>query len=79
MAVWQRTFDDDCVLARGQRGAAFEEHTEPFDQVGGPIREVEQGPFLDPAVDPIALAQQNGGRGVAVGNGLDIHDYLYHA
>ena len=61
----QRTFDDDCVLARGRRSAAFEERAEPFDEIGWPISKVEQGPFLDLAVDPIALAHQNGGQGVA--------------
>jgi len=54
-----------CVLARGQRGAAFEERAESFDEVGRPVSEIEQGPFLELAVDPIALAQQNGRRGVA--------------
>src|ERR1700751_1099146 len=63
MAVGRRTFDDDGVLAGWQRGAAFEECAEPFDEVGRPVREVEQGALLDLAVDPIALAQQNGGRG----------------
>jgi hypothetical protein len=67
MAVGQRTFDDDCVLAGGQRGAAFEERAEPLDEVGRPVGDVEQGPSLDLAVDPIALAQQNGGQGIAVG------------
>ena len=50
------------VLARGQRGAAFEERAESFDEVGRPVSEIEQGPFLELAVDPIALAQQNGRR-----------------
>jgi hypothetical protein len=59
MAVWQRTFDDDGVLAGWQRGAAFEECAEPFDEVGRPVSEVEQGALLDLAVDPIALARRD--------------------
>src|SRR5215469_15070443 len=77
MAVGQRTFDDDCILAWRQCGAALEQGAQALDELRGPVTEVEQGALLDLAVDAIALAQQNGGRGIAVGNGLDVHGYIY--
>src|ERR1700751_5986886 len=77
MAVGQRAFDDDCILAGRQCGATLEQGAQAFDDLRRPVTEVEQGPLLDLAVDAIALAQQDGGRGIAVGNGLDVHGYLY--
>ena len=56
-------------------GAAFEEDSEPFDEVGGPFGEVGEGAFTDLAGVAIGLAQEDGGRGVSVGDGFDVHGY----
>jgi len=77
MAVRQRSFDRDAVPAGGQHGAALEQGAQPFDDIAWPVAEVEQRALLDLAADPIALAQQDGGRRAAVGNGLDIHGLQY--
>ena len=77
MAVGQGAFDDNCVLTGRQCGAALEQRAQAFDERGRPVTEVEQGALLDLAVDAIALAQEDSGRGIAVGNGLDVHGYSY--
>ena len=59
----------------GDGGAAFEEDSEPGDEMGGPFGEVGEGTFAHLAGVAIGLAKQDGGRGVAVGDGLDVHGY----
>ena len=61
--------------AGGDGGAAFEEDSEPGDEMGGPFGEVGQRAFAHLAGVAIGLAKQDGGRGVAVGDGLDVHGY----
>ena len=73
MAVRQRPFDGDGVLAGRQHDAALEQRAQALDQGRRPIAEIEQGALLDLSVDAIAFAQQDGGRRIAVGHGLDVH------
>src|ERR1700741_4230363 len=61
------------VLSRRQHAPALEHATQAFNVVWRPIAQIEQGPLLDLVTDPIALAQQDGGRRVTVGNGFDVH------
>ena len=42
----------------------------------GPVRQVGDGAIPDLAVLPEGLAQEEGGRGVAVGDYGDIHDFF---
>ena len=63
----------------GDRGAALEEVPESRDQGRGPFRQVGEGAFLDFAAFAEGLAEEDGGRGVAVGNGIDLHDYHYQS
>src|SRR4051794_7302805 len=73
MAVWQAAGDGDGVLLGWDDGAAFEHAAQAFDVSGGPAGEVAQRAFANLAALAIALAQQDGGRGVPVRDGFDIH------
>src|SRR5260370_32198577 len=73
MAVRQGTADDDALLAGRRGGAALEERAQSLDEFARPIRKVDDGAFLDLCAIPIALAQQDGGWRIPVGNGFDIH------
>ena len=46
-----------------------------LDHHGRPLRQVGEGAFTDLAGLAIGFAQQDGGRGVSVGDGLDVHGY----
>ena len=59
----------------GDGGAAFEQDSQSFDHHGRPLRQVGEGAFTDLAGLAIGFAQQDGGRGVSVGDGLDVHGY----
>jgi hypothetical protein len=53
--------------------AAFEQCLEPGDPLVRPVGEVQQGALLDLARLAVALAQQDGGGRVAIGDRFDIH------
>ena len=53
----------------------FEQDTQSFDHDGRPLRQVGEGAFTDFSGLAIGFAQQDGGRGVSVGDGLDVHGY----
>ena len=55
-------------------GGAFEEAAQGVNEVGREFGEVGKGAFSDLAVFPEGLAQEDGGRGVAVGDDVYIHD-----
>ena len=59
----------------GDGEAALEQDAQAFDEVSGPLGEVGEGAFLDLAVVAVGLAEQDGGWGGAVGDGLNVHDY----
>ena len=73
MAVRQGADDGEGVAFGGYDGAAPEHAAQPFDVGGEPIGEIAQGPFTNLAAFAIALAKQNGGRRVPVGDRFDIH------
>ena len=54
---------------------APQQAAEGFDADRGPVGEVGEGAVLDLAVVAKGFAQEDGGRGVAVGDGGDIHDF----
>jgi hypothetical protein len=60
----------------GDEGFAFEDTAEGVDLSGGPRREVGEGTFDDLGALAEALAEEDGGRGVAVGDRFDIHGYI---
>jgi hypothetical protein len=60
-------------IGRGDDGFPFEEAAEGIDLRGGPSGEIGEGALDDFAVDTGGFAEENGGRGVAVGYGLYVH------
>ena len=77
MAVRQATDDGEGVALGGDDGATLEHAAQPFDVGGGPVRQVAQGALTHLAALAIALAQQDGGRRVPIGDGFDIHDQAW--
>jgi hypothetical protein len=71
MAVGQGAFDPEGV--GGEEGFTPEEASEEIDLGGGPMGEVGEGAFDDAIALAGARAEEDGGRGVAVGDGLDVH------
>ena len=74
VAVRSRTLNTESV-GGGDERFAFEDTAEGVDLSGGPRREVGEGAFDDLCALAEALAEEDGGRGVAVGDGLDVHGY----
>ena len=68
----KRALDNDRLLAQRQHDPPLEHAAQPLDVLRRPMGEVEQRALLYPAAVPKALAQQDGGRGAAVGDGLDV-------
>ena len=54
---------------------AAQQAAEGFDADGGPVGEVGKGAVLNLAVLAKGFPEEEGGRGVAVGDGGDIHDF----
>ena len=78
MTVWKGAGDKEGI---GQGRAAGRERTrqgqaEGFDLMRGKMGEVGEGAGLDFAVLAVGFAEEDGGRGVAVGNGGHIHAYM---
>src|SRR3954465_3594819 len=71
MTVRQRAMDRQPLA--GHRMPALEQNAQAFDQLGRPVREVEQGALLDLAVLAVALAQQHRGWRITIGHVLDVH------
>jgi hypothetical protein len=74
VAVRSRTENVESI-GEGDKGIAFEDPTERVDLGGGPGGEVGEGAFDDLAAAAKALAEEDGGRRVAVGDGFNIHGY----
>ena len=55
--------------------AALEEEGDLVDERGGELGDVREGGLEDLAAVPAGLADEDGGRGVAVGDALNIHGY----
>ena len=77
VAVGQRAADDDGVGLGRDDASALEQGAQPLDQIARPFGQVGEGPLLDLSVRAIGFAEQQGGRRVAVGDGLDVHGYEY--
>src|SRR5260370_41396404 len=58
---------------RADGGVALEDQAQGFDLFGGPVGEIGEGAVFDFAVLAEGLAQEDGGRGIGVGHGGDIH------
>jgi hypothetical protein len=78
MAVRQRATHDDGLVIGRRHLAALEQRAQPFDDLGRPIGQVGDSVLLDLAAVAIALAQQDRGRRIPVGDRFDIHGTLCH-
>jgi len=74
VAVRSRTENVESI-GEGDKRFAFEHTTERVDLGGGPRGEVREGAFHNLAAAAEALAEEDGGRGVAVGDGFYVHGY----
>jgi len=68
-----RTFDVGARLVGEDEDVPFEHAAQTFDVGARLVGEVAQGALTDLANLTVVLAQEDGGRRVPVGNGLDIH------
>lgn len=57
-------------------GAALEDMTQRLDLVRGPVGEVGEGAIFDFAIEAEGFAEEDGGRGAAVGDGCHVHVYI---
>ena len=78
MAMGPGAHDVEGAVEAGDGPPAAEQDLEAVDEVGGPLGEVGQGALFDLARFTVGLAQEDGGRGVAVGDSLDVHGYSMH-
>ena len=76
VAVGLGAHDVEGIVEGGDGEAALEQDAQALDEVCGPLGEVGEGAFFDLAVLAVGLAEQDGGGRGAVGDGLDVHDYL---
>ena len=72
MAMRKGAFDDEEFIRMDERDV-LEDETESFDLVRGPLGEVGDGAFTDAFAFAPAFAQEDGGAGVTVGDGVDVH------
>ena len=70
--VGQRAFDCEGVTG-GDQGLVLEGASQALDFVCGPIGEIGEGALADFFAVAPAFAQEDGGAGVTIGDGLDIH------
>jgi hypothetical protein len=74
MAVGQRAGDGKGGWEiRETDVVAMQNLAEGFDFIDGPMGEIGDGAVVDLAVFAEALAEEDGGRGVAIGDGSDVH------
>jgi hypothetical protein len=52
---------------------AFQEAAQEIDLSAGPGGDIGEGALVDLGADPNGFAEENGRRGVAIGDGLDVH------
>jgi hypothetical protein len=77
MAVRAGADDVESLRERGADGSgAFQDGAEGVELSGRPMGNVGEGTVADFAVKPKGLAEENGGRGVAVGDGGYVHAYI---
>ena len=81
MAVRAGAGDEKGVGQSGGGGSgeiAFESAAQGVDLSVREMGDVGNGPGFDFAVEAEGLAEENGGRGGAVGDGGDVHAYIIH-
>src|ERR1700731_2785374 len=76
MAVGQSFLGGEQILGRDE-GFVAQQAAEGLDFFLGPIGEVGQGALAGFVAFPPALAEEDGGRGVAVGDCFDVHGIYY--
>src|SRR6516225_3413011 len=72
VAVGQGALDLQGIGERDQ-GLSFEDAAEGIDLSGGPVGEIREGALDDFLAHPRGLAEEHGGRGVAIGDDVDVH------
>ena len=72
MAMRKRAEDLEGLIA-GDQIFAFQDAAQEVDLSGGPGGEIGEGALLDLGADADGFAEEDGRRGVAVGDGLDVH------
>jgi hypothetical protein len=60
-------------ILRGDQGFVLQQAAEGFDFLLGPMGEVGQGALEGLRAFAPAFAEEDGGRGVAIGDGFDVH------
>jgi hypothetical protein len=74
MAVRARTDNVEGLRQRGTEGSgALQDGAQGIDFGWGPVGEIGDGAVVDLAVFAEAFAEEDGGRGVAIGDGGDVH------
>src|SRR6202042_1414294 len=73
VAVRQAADDGEGVMSGGDNSATLEHAAQAFDRGGRPVGEVAERALTKPAVLAVSLAQEDGGRGIPIRNGFDIH------
>ena len=76
VAVRVAASDGEQIVGGAESDTALEEDTQAGDDMIGALGEVGDGTFSDLAVLTEGLAEENGGRGVAVGDGVDVHGQI---
>jgi hypothetical protein len=78
MAVRQRTGDVEGLRQRGRGDSqrAGQCRAEGVQLIRGEMSDIGNGASFDFAVEAIGFAEEDGGRGVAVRHGGDIHAYI---
>ena len=77
--VRERALDLEAVLESLHGGTASQQDAQSFDDLGRPLAEIGEGTFEDLLALAVRLAQEDGGRRVAVGDDVDVHGHkLWH-
>jgi hypothetical protein len=72
MAMGKRAEDLEGLLA-GDQIFTFQEAAQEIDLRGRPGGEIGESALLDPGADTDGFAEEDGRRGVSIGDGLDVH------
>ena len=76
MAMGEGAFNDEEFIGVDYRDV-LEDETKSFDLVLGAVGEVGDGAFGNAFAFTPAFAQEDGGAGVSVGDGVDLHGNYY--
>ena len=76
MPVGERALDLEAILEVLHGRAATQQDAQSFDDVSRHLAEIGDGPFEDLLALAVGLAQEDGGRRVAVGDDVDVHGHL---